>query len=33
LDPWKTSMLVKIKRTIEGEGEAGLGGDDEVDLT
>lgn len=33
LDPWKTSMLVKVKRTIEGEGGDGLGGDDEVDLT
>ena len=31
LDPWKTSMLVKVKRSISDEG----GGDDEddVDLT
>ena len=31
LDPWKTSMLVQIKRSIQGE--AGGGDDDEVDLT
>lgn len=28
LDPWKTSMLVKVKRSIEG-GEGGDGGDDD----
>lgn len=32
LDPWKTSMLVKIKRSVEGEGGSG-GDDDDVDLT
>ena len=32
LDPWKTSMLVKVKRSIEGEGGT-IGEDDEVDLT
>ena len=31
LDPWKTSMLVKVKRTISDE--AGGEGEDEVDLT
>lgn len=32
LDPWKTSMLVRVKRSIEGE--AGAGGDeDDIDLT
>ncbi len=31
LDPWKTSMLVKVKRTISDEG--GDEDDDEVDLT
>ena len=39
LDPWKTSMLVKVKRSIQdnadGGGGTGGGGDDEddVDLT
>jgi alpha-soluble NSF attachment protein len=37
LDPWKTSMLVKIKRTIGddglGGGDSGADGDDDVDLT
>jgi alpha-soluble NSF attachment protein len=36
LDPWKTSMLVKVKRSIsdEGGGAGGEGGDeDDVDLT
>jgi alpha-soluble NSF attachment protein len=38
LDPWKTSMLVKVKRSIQedgGTGGGGGGGDDEddVDLT
>jgi alpha-soluble NSF attachment protein len=36
LDPWKTSMLVKVKRSIQDDGgTAGGGGDDEddVDLT
>lgn len=32
LDPWKTSMLVKVKRTIEDETGGGAEGDD-VDLT
>jgi len=33
LDPWKTSMLVKVKRSIQDD-DGGLGGDDdEVDLT
>lgn len=32
LDPWKTSMLVRVKRSIQGE--SGVGDDeDEVDLT
>mmetsp|Transcript_10997 Transcript_10997/g.13001 ORF Transcript_10997/g.13001 Transcript_10997/m.13001 type:complete len:311 (-) Transcript_10997:195-1127(-) len=31
LDPWKTTMLVKIRRTIEGEH--GDDGEDDVDLT
>jgi len=31
LDPWKTSILVKIRQTIEGEG--GEDGEDDVDLT
>lgn len=31
LDPWKTSMLVKVKRTISDED--GEGDEDEVDLT
>jgi len=31
LDPWKTSMLVKVRRTIEGEH--GDDGEDDVDLT
>jgi alpha-soluble NSF attachment protein len=31
LDPWKTSMLVKVKRSIQGEG--GDEDDDDVDLT
>lgn len=36
LDPWKTSMLVKVKRGISEEGGGMDGGDDEegdVDLT
>jgi alpha-soluble NSF attachment protein len=32
LDPWKTSMLVKVKRSIQGD-EGGVEGDDDVDLT
>ena len=32
LDPWKTSMLVKIKRSIQEAGGGG-GGDDDFDLT
>lgn len=31
LDPWKTSILVMVKRTIDDEGE--FGDDDDVDLT
>lgn len=31
LDPWKTSILVKVKRSIDDDG--GDGGDDDVDLT
>jgi len=30
LDPWKTSILVIVRRTIEGEGE---NGEDDIDLT
>lgn len=33
LDPWKTSMLVKVKRSVEGSGEDGLGDDEDIDLT
>jgi alpha-soluble NSF attachment protein len=33
LDPWKTSMLVKVKRTIDDEGAGGGDDDDDVDLT
>ncbi len=33
LDPWKTSMLVKVKRTIEDETGGGAGEGDDVDLT
>ena len=32
LDPWKTSMLVKIKRGIQDSAGGGLGGDDEDDF-
>lgn len=32
LDPWKTSMLVKVKRSIDTDGD-GDGGDDDIDLT
>ena len=32
LDPWKTSMLVKIKRGIQDSVGGGLGGDDEDDF-
>jgi len=32
LDPWKTSMLVKVKRSIEDSTGDG-GGDDDIDLT
>jgi alpha-soluble NSF attachment protein len=32
LDPWKTSMLVKVKRTIDDDA-GGEGDDDDVDLT
>lgn len=32
LDPWKTSMLVKVKRSIQGETE-GDGEENDVDLT
>jgi alpha-soluble NSF attachment protein len=31
LDPWKTSLLVKVKRSIEGGGMGG-GADDEDDI-
>jgi alpha-soluble NSF attachment protein len=31
LDPWKTSILVKVKKTIDDEG--GDGDDDDFDLT
>lgn len=33
LDPWKTSMLVKVKRSIEDSTGDGVGGDDDIDLT
>ena len=33
LDPWKTSMLVKVKRSISDDNAGGDGDDDEVDLT
>jgi len=33
LDPWKTSMLVKIKRSIEDSTGDGGGDEDDVDLT
>ena len=33
LDPWKTSMLVKIKRTIDDEGGEDDEDEDDVDLT
>ncbi|KAL7542411.1 hypothetical protein ACHAWF_013666 [Thalassiosira exigua] len=33
LDPWKTSMLVKVKRSIEDTTGGGGGGDDDIDLT
>jgi len=33
LDPWKTSLLVQIKRSVESSGDDGLGDDDDVDLT
>lgn len=33
LDPWKTSMLVKVKRSISDDAGAEGGDDDDVDLT
>ena len=33
LDPWKTSMLVKVKRSIEDSTGDGGGDEDDVDLT
>ena len=33
LDPWKTSMLVKVKRAIEDTTGGGGGDDDDFDLT
>mmetsp|Transcript_5276 Transcript_5276/g.11978 ORF Transcript_5276/g.11978 Transcript_5276/m.11978 type:complete len:317 (-) Transcript_5276:284-1234(-) len=33
LDPWKTSMLVKVKRSIEDSTGDGGGDDDDLDLT
>jgi alpha-soluble NSF attachment protein len=33
LDPWKTSMLVKVKRSISDEGGPDGGEEDDVDLT
>jgi len=33
LDPWKTSMLVKVKRSIEDSSGDGAGGEDDIDLT
>lgn len=33
LDPWKTSMLVKVKRSIEDGTGGGEGDDDDLDLT
>lgn len=33
LDPWKTSMLVKVKRSIEDSTGGGEGDDDDIDLT
>jgi alpha-soluble NSF attachment protein len=33
LDPWKTSMLVKVKRSIQDDAGEGGDDDDDVDLT
>ena len=34
LDPWKTSMLLRVKRSIEGSaGVGGEGNEDDIDLT
>jgi alpha-soluble NSF attachment protein len=33
LDPWKTSILVKVKRSIDVDGGGGDGDEDDVDLT
>lgn len=36
LDPWKTTILLSIRKTVEGDGDDGLdglGGDGDVDLT
>ena len=33
LDPWKTSMLVKVKRSIEDTSGDGIDGGDDIDLT
>ena len=33
LDPWKTSMLLKVKRSIEGSAGVGGEGEDDIDLT
>ena len=33
LDPWKTSMLVRVKRSIEDGTGGGGGDDDDIDLT
>lgn len=33
LNPWQTSMLVKVKRSIEDEAGLGDGGEDDIDLT
>ena len=33
LDPWKTSMLVKVKRSIEDSSGDGIEGENDIDLT
>ena len=33
LDPWKTSMLVRVKQTIDDDGAGGRNDEDDVDLT
>ena len=33
LDPWKTSMLLRVKRSIEGSAGVGGEGEDDIDLT